>query len=293
MGESSEEKDERIPRVFSFVPMKKRQNVWYIRDYLLSLQRAIYEARHLYLLKSRKNMKKLTLLLTFLLTALAGQAQSVNVYKTNGEVLSIPMTEVNYIDFSEKDETVSPPEGVEAVNLGLPSGTKWANMNVGATKPEEYGGYYAWGETMEKSMYTSDTYLYYTNQGGTSVKGDIAFTNYDVAFIRWGGYWHMPNREQWKELMENSDVRWTQVNGVYGSKFTSKINGKSIFLPAGGNRKYNAIDDSGSIGYYWSSYANSFSLLYMFDKKERSWLVAVENYKMEYFVGASVRPVIK
>ena len=70
-------------------------------------------------------MRKVSLLFAFILTALAGHAQSFNVHKTNGEVVTIPMTEVSYVDISDSDDTVGPPEGVEAVDLGLPSGTKW------------------------------------------------------------------------------------------------------------------------------------------------------------------------
>jgi hypothetical protein len=299
LGESSEEKDERIPRVFSFVPMKKRQNVWYIRDYLLSLRRAIYEARHLYLLKSRKNMKKLTLLFSFLLIALAGQAQSVNVHKTKGEVVSYPMTEVSYVDFSDGDDTVGPPEGVEAVDLGLPSGTKWANMNVGATKPEEYGGYYAWGEIEEKSSYTQDNYTVPTKRTGDNIwalNGDMAYTQYDVAYMKWGGSWHMPTKEQLDELIKNTTWKWTQLNGVYGSKLTSKQNGKSIFLPAAGYRQHGALKYSGTRVTYWIAYKGYFLCCIEIGGNAvlnmgGSVGLATQEYGIDFYFGFPVRPV--
>jgi len=202
-------------------------------------------------------MKKLTLLFSFLLIALAGQAQSVNVHKTNGEVLSIPMTEINYIDFSEKDETVSPPEGVEAVDLGLPSGTKWANMNVGATKPEEPGGYYAYGEIEEKELYIADTYNEPVKTGEEYQHGywpleSILFTQYDVAYMKWGGTWHMPTYEQARELSQNCTFTWSKLNGVSGCLITSNKNGNNIFIPLSGYRLRNSTKYSETIAGFWA-----------------------------------------
>ena len=98
-----------------------------------------------------------------------------------------------------------------AIDLGLPSGTKWACCNVGATAPEDYGGYYAWGETSEKSDY-DDGYAYWQDKNGdgwmdsgecTNIGSDIAGTQYDVAYIRMGSSWRMPNAEQINELINN------------------------------------------------------------------------------------------
>ena len=136
------------------------------------------------------------------------------------------------------------PEGVEAVDLGMPSGTKWASCNVGATKPEECGGYYAWGETEEKVNYTDVTYLYsrgedidldgeYEEKERYKYLGpDISGTQYDVAHVKWGGDWRMPTMQQFKELLANCTSQWTSLNGKIGCKFISKINGSSIFFPA-------------------------------------------------------------
>lgn len=136
------------------------------------------------------------------------------------------------------------PEGVEAVDLGMPSGTKWASCNVGATKPEECGGYYAWGETEEKVNYTDVTYLYsrgedidldgeYEEKERYKYLGpDISGTQYDVAHVKWGGDWRMPTLQQFKELLANCTSQWTSLNGKIGCKFISKINGSSIFFPA-------------------------------------------------------------
>ena len=90
-----------------------------------------------------------------------------------------------------------------AIDLGLPSGTKWACCNVGASTPEGYGGYYAWGETSEKSYYYSSTYSYYnSNTGYVNIGSDIAGTSYDVAHVHMGGSWRMPTHDQQMELMD-------------------------------------------------------------------------------------------
>ena len=145
-----------------------------------------------------------------------------------------------------------------AIDLGLPSGTKWACCNVGADTPEGYGGYYAWGETEEKSNYDWSTYIHCDGSAGTchDLGSNIAGTQYDVAHVKWGGSWVVPSTEQQNELRDNCTFERTTVNGVKGEKFTSKTNGGSIFLPGAGIRNLTDIygtDDSDSQGYYWSS----------------------------------------
>ena len=143
--------------------------------------------------------------------------------------------------------------GGEAIDLGLPSGTKWASCNVGATKPEEYGGYYAWGETEAKEVYNESTYKYYQNGKYVNIGSDISGTKYDVAHVKWGGNWCMPTLDDIDELLDNCTDEWTTLNGVNGTKFTSIINGNSIFLPAAGSRWYGSLDLAGEFGYYWLS----------------------------------------
>lgn len=142
----------------------------------------------------------------------------------------------------------------QAIDLGLPSGTKWASCNVGATKPEEFGGYFAWGETEEKTSYKWRTYIPLLGDEGNCkyLESDIAGTEYDVAHVRWGGNWRMPTQKQFMELLKHCNHEWIPQNGVYGRKFTSKINGNSIFLPAAGFRGDSNLNDV-SKGYYWSS----------------------------------------
>lgn len=107
---------------------------------------------------------------------------------------------------AQTEQTSEAPANVVAVDLGLPSGTRWANVNIGASSPEEYGDYYAWGETEEKSDYSKNTYLYWNEQynTGDDIGEDISGTQYDVAHVKWGGIWKMPTLAQIKELIENS-----------------------------------------------------------------------------------------
>ena len=159
------------------------------------------------------------------------------------------------------------------IDLGLPSGTKWACCNVGANKPEEYGGYYAWGETEEKDVYSEETYKYYQNGSYVDLGGDIAGTQYDVAHVKWGGSWVMPSKDQQLELMNNCTLTWTTQNNVSGMLLIGS-NGGSIFLPPAFERFYQNLDEdpfiidyTGTDGFYWSStqdstHSNSASKLY-------------------------------
>lgn len=141
-----------------------------------------------------------------------------------------------------------------AVDLGLPSGTLWADRNVGANSPEDYGGYYACGETEEKEVYDWSTYTHCDGSPETchDIGSNIAGTQYDVAHVKWGGSWKMPTRDQMKELVKKCTSEWTTVNGVNGRKFTGP-NGNSIFLPASGLRWAGEIYYVGTWGRYWSS----------------------------------------
>lgn len=151
-----------------------------------------------------------------------------------------------------------------AIDLGLPSGTKWACCNVGATTPEGYGGYYAWAETSEKSVYLPITYQYCTgvdtdgdgwydkNISFQNIGTDIAGTSYDVAHVRMGGPWRIPSIVQQQELKNYCSRTWTQQNGVYGILVKGK-NGGQLFLPAAGYRYDSDLYRAGSVGDYWSS----------------------------------------
>lgn len=137
------------------------------------------------------------------------------------------------------------------IDLGLPSGTKWACCNVGASKPEDYGGYYAWGETEEKEIYNWSTYQYKGD-----IASDISGTQYDVAHVKWGGSWQIPTEEMKNELIQNTIYEWIELNGKYGMKITA-TNGASIFLPAGGfiwpSNDPKVPYDESKAGHFWAS----------------------------------------
>ena len=140
------------------------------------------------------------------------------------------------------------------IDLGLPSGTLWACCNVGAKKPEDYGGYYAWGETKTKSTYNWSTYIHC---GGTkktcrNLGFNITGTSYDAATANWGMSWKMPTIGQFKELHDKTTSVWITRFGVKGRKFTGP-NGGTIFLPAAGYMWDGGLFNVGSWGRYWSS----------------------------------------
>ena len=175
------------------------------------------------------------------------------------------------------------------IDLGLPSGTKWACCNVGASAPEDYGNYYAWGETQPKSVYSMDNYQYYnSNTGFVNIGSDIASTGYDAATANWGAPWCMPSLAQIRELLNNTTSTWTTENGVYGRKFTGP-NGNTMFLPAAGRRWDSDFSFAGSDGVYRSS------TLYEGGPLNACYLVftsgdALWGYYNRY-CGQSVRPV--
>lgn len=155
----------------------------------------------------------------------------------------------------------TPDIPVEAVDLGLPSGTLWASYNVGASKPEEYGNYYAWGETETKNKYNWNTYIHCDGTATTchDIGSDISGTQYDVAHIQWGNSWQMPTYDQFMELFSRCTYKGTVVNDVYGVLITSYDGRKSIFLPAGGIHNNDGLSYVGSCGNYWSSFISTTS----------------------------------
>lgn len=204
--------------------------------------------------------------------------------------------------------------GHEYVDLGLPSGTKWATCNVGANEPEEYGVYFAWGETFgdysasgetvsttHKRTYNWENYKYEDGglkkycsdseygRNGYADSLTVLEPSDDAATVIWGEDWRMPTKEDFEELISNCDTTWTAQNGINGMRFTAP-NGNSIFLPATGY-KINTIHYSGNDGYYWSSTLcadnprNAWRILFS------SSMISVQDYYRCY--GRTVRPVVK
>lgn len=173
--------------------------------------------------------------------------------------------------------------GHEYVDLGL--SVKWATSNVGADNPWDYGDYFAWGETEQKKEYTAETSLTYDVEM-PDISGN---PEYDIARLKWGGTWRMPDGEEMNELMDECTWEWTAEHGINGAKVTGP-NGNSIFLPAAGFRNFTSLYFLGERGSYWSSapaedgpeYARS---LDFDDNAVLYWFTS------ERFYGSTVRPV--
>lgn len=219
------------------------------------------------------------------------------LYDINGDVMSC--------------DTVHAPETPEPqgdwVDLGLPSGLLWATRNVGASSPEDYGDYFAWGETSPKSMYNWDTYIY---GYGTDEWPWVHLTKYntvsnynygpidnlttlqpgdDAATANWGSGARMPTRQEWGELHIYCSSVWTAQNGVNGMRFTGP-NGNSLFLPAAGGRWDDELGYAGSCGYYWSSALDTGRPNYAWDFVFNSG-IAGGVYHDDRYYGQSVRAV--
>lgn len=167
-------------------------------------------------------------------------------------------TTAEALTWSEYEEEIPSINVHEYVDLGLPSGLLWATCNVGATSPEDYGDYFAWGETETKDDYsTSNSLTYGVSISDLQSRGIIDGNNnltpqYDAATANWGGSWRMPTKDEMQELVDHCEWEWTQVNGVNGYRVTG-TNSNSIFLPAAGYRHGSSLNGAGNVGWYWSS----------------------------------------
>ena len=175
--------------------------------------------------------------------------------------------------------------GHDYVDLGLPSGLKWATCNVGASQPHEYGNYYAWGETTTKSSYTEENCRTW-NVSMNDISGNAT---YDAATANWGSTWRMPTKAEMRELYYQCTWKWTSQSGVNGYRVTGP-NGNSIFLPAAGCCDGSSRSYVGEFGNYWSSTTDSegdtdFANFLYFDSDYLSLNFYYRN------LGRSVRPV--
>ena len=218
----------------------------------------------------------------------ASSDPSVVTISSEGEVTAVSVGTATItvwasdgVHFATCDVTVLEPASIpipEAIDLGLPSGLKWASFNLGASKPEEYGDYYAWGEI--EPYYSSLNPLtwkdgkmagydwasykwcngnynsltkYNTNSSfGTVDNKTVLDLADDTARSNWGGSWRMPTEAEWTELRSNCTWEWTTINRVNGRKVIGP-NGNSIFLPAAGIWFGNSLSGAGTTGLYWSS----------------------------------------
>jgi hypothetical protein len=177
----------------------------------------------------------------------------------------------------------------DAVDLGL--SVKWASCNVGASNPEEYGGYYGWADpTGTKTSKNLDDYP------SANPPSNISGTEYDMARAKWGGNWRLPTETELRELVNSCTWTWTTQNGVNGMKVTG-TNGNSIFLPAAGHRSGTDMIDVGMAGYwsdklfdlYFDLYHSNGDAYYLYFDNNYSQGVT-DNYR---YCGYSVRPVVK
>ena len=214
------------------------------------------------IIKSSKTNYRARMFLLLIVLAIFGSsvmAQSVIVAPTRPTTKTAPAKKVapkkkTSPAKTSKVKSISHVTSGLTIDLGL--SVKWASHNVGANSPEEYGGYYAWGETEEKSNCSEDTYKWNNNGSYTDIGSEISGTEYDVAHVKLGDNWRMPSEKEIQELIDNCKYEWVTYKGVKGCKFTSKKNGNSIFLPAAGCCGYSGVDNSGTESNYWSGTLN-------------------------------------
>ena len=183
--------------------------------------------------------------------------------------LCVSENEVHYNPY------VDPYVGHAYVDLGLPSGTKWATMNVGALSETDYGNYYKYG--LGASQYDSAQADYYGTENPLAASADTAVQV-------WGGQWHTPTKAQFEELISNTTYEWITIGGINGGKFTAQ-NGNYVFLPASGSWYWGTQYGLGESGYYWGS---TYPLCEMSFGSER--VTIYDEYRPEN--GYSVRPVV-
>ena len=201
-----------------------------------------------------------------------GAAKPIKLYgnampmgKVHNKTILVMMydgTQFNVIGI--ESQVAAAPAG--AVDLALPSGVLWCEHNVGAATPYEDGLYFSWGNITGHTG--TDGYDFgtsndgpYASTDGAALTGNIPTNNtYDAARHNMGAPWRMPTVGEYQELANNCDSEWTDEDGIAGRRFTSRINGNSIFFPASGYRHGTSLYNRGSYGLYWSASLNSSAL---------------------------------
>ena len=247
-------------------------------------------------------MKKTILSIIAATMSLAATAQTNIWYWQNGTATKVES--VDSITFTEPQAAPPDTPTHEYVDLGLK--VKWATCNVGAEKPEDFGDYFAWGETAPKSDYTWSTYKFTTDGGKTLTKytgsdKTVLDAADDAATASWGSAWRMPTLEEMQDLLDNCTWEWqaagnTTFGGVAGHKVTSKKTGytdKYIFLPAAGTRDGTVVNGAGSWGNYWllsldaGGPRDAYNL--SFDSGSKGWHISDRHRCL----GFPVRPVLQ
>ena len=205
----------------------------------------------------------------------------------------------------DEGTSVAPAAVPDPVDMGL--SVKWASFNLGATKPEEFGDYYAWGETVPKREYMWGTYKWCNGSEDTLTKyctdSSYGYDGFidgktvldqddDAAHVALGGKWRMPTKEEFEELGDNCSMSWTMENGINGYRFTSNMTGNSIFIPAGGAYYFDyGLVSSGISGFYWASSISESSPYNAWGMGFNSNLMHNVIYADHRPCGMSIRPV--
>ena len=176
-----------------------------------------------------------------------------------------------------------PTPSHEYVDLGLPSGAKWATMNVGANSVTDYGNHYRYGRGAATYQETSGDSRYSGTENPLAASADTAVQ-------AWGGQWHMPTQAQFLELMSNTTYEWTTIDGVNGGKFTA-TNGNYVFFPAAGSFTNDYYHYEGRMGSYWTSTPNGNGVYYFFCTAD-DWDVFTGEDSDYESIGSSVRPIM-
>ena len=222
---------------------------------------------------------------------LFGNAMPMGKVKNN-TILVMAYDGTNFNVIAIESQVAPAPDG--AVDLALPSGVLWADKNIGASTPYEDGLYFSWGNITGHTG--DDGYDFgtsndgpYASTDGAALTGNIPTnTTYDAARHNMGAPWRMPTVGEFQELNANCDSEWTDEDGVAGRRFTSRINGNSIFFPASGSRNGTGLYGRGAYGNYWS--ASLYSAAYGYYLYFNSGGVYPANYSYRFY-GFSVRAV--
>lgn len=251
-------------------------------------------------------MKSTRLFLSVILAAVtcSSMAQGIIIYKSNGTTEKLPYVAVDSIVPYAGDKQPEALPDPKYVDLGLPSGTLWADRNVGASAPEATGGYYAWGETEEKTSYSWDSYMCTSRQCGTSSdpiranylirssyslwEGSISKSEFDVATKQWGAAWAMPTKEQVQELWNNCTTQSVTINDVPCTEFTGP-NGNTIIFSGDAEQGYkNNTSFEKTYSHYWTA------TIYILDDGRKAYYftptmtMAMSDYRN---YGMQVRPI--
>lgn len=189
-----------------------------------------------------------TISIIALACACGASAQTMTVYHKGGTTTDYDVNTIDSVCFSmDAPETKEVHVGVD---LGL--SVMWAECNLGAETPAEYGEYYSWGELSPKTDYSENGYKFYVNEQYQDIGTNICATDYDAVHKAWGDGWRMPTLEEVEELSEKCTWTWTETKSGVGGYTVTGPNGRSIFLPAAGYNGGTSVTGAGKKGFYWT-----------------------------------------